>query len=49
MQICSASSINPSLISVLHVETSAQFLNATCVLFAAFTVISPVTKINPSE
>ena len=38
-----------SLISVLHVENDAQFLNATSLSFAASTVISPVTKINASE
>ena len=38
-----------SLISVLHVENGAQFSNATFVSFPAFTVISPVTKINASE
>ena len=49
MKIWFASSINTSLISVLHVENSAQFLNATSVSLSAFTVISPVTKINASE
>ena len=37
-----------SLISVLHVNNSAYFLNATCVLLFAFTVTSSVTKINAS-
>ena len=43
-----ASSIS-TLISVLHVENGAQFLNATYVLLSAVTVISRVTKINASE
>ena len=41
-----ASSTNTSLISVLHVEDDAQFLNAKSVLSLAVTVISPVAKIN---
>ena len=43
-----ASSTN-TLISVLHVENGAQFLNAKYVSFPAFTVISTVTKTNASE
>ena len=43
------SSINISLISVLHVENSAQFLNATFVSLFAVTAMSAVTKINESE
>ena len=38
-----------SLISVLHIDNSAQFLNATSISFPAFTVIFPVTKIYGSE
>ena len=49
MQILLASSINISLISVLYVENGAQFLTAISVLLSAFTVISPVTKVNTSE
>ena len=49
MQIWFASSTNISLISVVHVENGAQFLNATSVSLLAATVIFPVTKINASE
>ena len=44
-----ALSANASLISVLHVENGAQFLNAASVLLFLVTVIFPVTKIRPSE
>ena len=44
-----ASSVNTSLISALHAENGAQFLNATCLSLFAVTVISPVSKINASE
>ena len=44
-----ALSTNISLIFVVHVENSAQFLNATSTLLFAATVIFPVTKINASE
>ena len=33
----------------LHVENHVQFVNATSVLLSAAPVISPVTKINPSN
>ena len=49
IQIRFASSINISLISVLHVENGVEFLNATSVSCPAATVISPVTKITASE
>ena len=49
MKIWFASSTNTSLISVLHVENGAQFLNETSVSLFAVTVILPVTKINASE
>ena len=49
MSTWSASSTNTSLITVLHVDNGAQFLNATSVSLAAFAVIFPVTKINASE
>ena len=45
----SALSTNTSLITVPHVENGAQFLNATSVSLAAFTVIFPVTKMNASD
>ena len=35
--------------SALHVENGAQFLIAPSVLFPAFTVVFPVTKINALE
>ena len=38
-----------SLIFVVHVENGAQFLNATSVSLAAFTVTFPATRINSSE
>ena len=44
-----ASSTYTSLITVLHIENEAQFLNATSVFLPAATVIFPVTKINASE
>ena len=44
-----ASSINTSLISLLHVEIGAQFFNATSVPSSAVTVIYSVTKINTTE
>ena len=37
-----------SLIFVVHVENSAQFLDATSVLLFVVTAIFPVTKINVS-
>ena len=40
---------NASLISILHVENRAQFLNAASVLLFVVTVIFSVTKIRPSE
>ena len=43
------SSINIWLIFVLHVESGAQFLNATSILLYADTFISPATKINSSR
>ena len=49
MQIWFASSTNTSLIFVVYVENSTQFLNATSVSFLAATVIFPVAKINASE
>ena len=47
MEIWSTS--NTSLITVLHIENGAQFLNATSLSLAAFTVVFPVTKTNASE
>ena len=38
-----------SLISVLHVENGAQFLNPTSMSLSAVTIISPVAKTNASE
>ena len=49
MYIGFALSTNTSLISVLHIENDAQFLNAMSVPLFAVTVIFPVTKINASE
>ena len=40
----SASSFIISLIFVIHLINPAQSLNATCVVGAAVTVISPLTK-----
>ena len=40
----SASSIVVPSIFVIHLANGAQFLNATCVVGAALTVISPLTK-----
>ena len=40
----SASSIVVPLIFVIHLVNCAQFLNTACVIAAAVTVISPVTK-----
>ena len=48
-QIWFALSINASLITVLHVENGAQFLNAKSVLLFAAIAIFPETKINASE
>ena len=44
-----ASSKNTLLTFVVHAENGAQFLNATFVSLAAFTLTFPVTKINASE
>ena len=41
--------LKKSLIAVLDVESSAEFVNATSVILSAVTVISPVTKINVSK
>ena len=49
IKIWFASSINTSLISVVHVENGAQYLNATSVSLFAVTVIFPVAKTNASE
>ena len=46
---CSALSTNTILITVLHVENGAKFLNETYAWLAAFFFIFPVTKINASE
>ena len=40
----SASSIIVLLTFVIHLMNGAQFLNATCVVGAAVTIISPLTK-----
>ena len=40
---------NASLISILHVENGAQFLNAASVLLFVVIVIFSVSKIRPSE
>ena len=42
-------SISTKLITVLHAENGAQFINATPVSLFAATVIFPATKINASE
>ena len=44
-----ASSIKTSLIAILNIDNGAQILNATCVSFSAFTVMSHVAEINASE
>ena len=49
IQIWFASSTNTSLISVVHVENGAHFLNATSVLLLTVTVIFPETKKNASK